>query len=109
MGLLEIHFHVPNWTFLLVRKDSVNLHDALNRIKFLNRLETKGSLREYDKDYWEIIPGFPEPSTYGAILSAIALGLVWLRTAKCRANVSVRGQWLGRSRWCGGTGRLCAR
>jgi len=108
-GLLEIHFYVPNWTFFLVRKDSVHLDDALHRVKFLNRSEPKGSLREYDKDYWEVIPGFPEPGTYGAILSAVALGLVWLRMTRCRANVSFRSQWPGQNRLCGGSGRLCAR
>jgi len=74
-GLLEIHFYIPDVTFLLVRKDSVHLQDALHKIKFTNRSEPKASLREYDRDYWEIIPGYPEPGTYGAILSAIALGL----------------------------------
>jgi len=51
-------------------------------------------MRKYDWQYWEITPfgtddtiGFmPEPSTYGAILGAVGLGLVAWRRKRRRAN-----------------------
>jgi len=69
---------------ILVRKDSTHLSDALSRIKFAGRREPQASLKDYDNDYWQIIPGFPEPATYGAILSAATLGLAFYRRQKAQ-------------------------
>jgi len=75
--------------FLLVRKDSKNLQDALSRIKFEGYEPNAGGLERYDfnKDYWQIIPQFPEPATYGAGLVLITLGLVRYRQ-RCRRVVN---------------------
>jgi len=77
---------------LLVGKDSVNLQYALNRIKFQGRSEPRAGLRYYNSNYWEIIPGYPEPSTYGATSIALSLGIVGLRRRRgalvsCKANL----------------------
>jgi len=64
--------------YLLVRKDSRHLYDALSRIKFEGREEHRAWVSDYDADYWQVIPAFPEPATYGAILGAMGLGcFVW--------------------------------
>jgi len=69
---------------ILVRKDSAHLQESLSRIKFGGRSEPKASVRDYNNDYWQIIPGFPEPTAYGAILSAAILGLAFYRTKKAQ-------------------------
>jgi len=79
--LLELE----DWEFgrgsqLLVRKDSVHLKDSLGRIRFDEYKKARAELEEYDRDYWKIIPGFPEPSAYGAALGLVGIGLfVWRR------------------------------
>jgi len=75
-------------TFLLVRKDSKHLQDALHRVKFQGRREPKASIKDYDANYWQVIPGFPEPATYGAAFSVAAVGL-WACRRKQR--VPARG------------------
>jgi len=79
-----------NWsagsTFLLVRKDSEHLADALSKIKFTH-IAGGGvaKLREYNDEYWEVFATVPEPSTYGAVLGGVGLGLVfWRRRRKGR-------------------------
>jgi len=62
---------------LLVRKDSENLWDALSRIKFEGRAEHRAWVKDYDKDYWQVIPAFPEPSTYGALFGVVGLMVAW--------------------------------
>jgi len=49
----------------------------LNQIVFEGYQDYYPTLKDYDADYWQITPwGAPEPSTYGAILGAVGLGLV---------------------------------
>jgi len=72
-------------TLLLVRKDSEHLQDALSKIKFEGWEQKRAGLREYNSDYWQIGPGFPEPATYGVILSAATLGLTFYRKQKSAA------------------------
>jgi len=71
---------IKNWALghnhLLVRKDSANLYDTLTRIKFEGYKEWCAGLKDFDKDYWQLIPGIPEPSTYGAVLGMVGLGLL---------------------------------
>jgi len=62
---------------LLVRKDSQHLYESLEQIMFEHDKGAKAGLRDYNKDYWEIGPGFPEPATYGAIFASGAVGLVF--------------------------------
>jgi len=64
---------------LLVRKDSEHLWDALSRIYFEGRKEHRAWVEDYDKDYWEIIPAFPESATYGALFGAVGLIVAWCR------------------------------
>ncbi|KXU38096.1 hypothetical protein AXK11_01265 [Cephaloticoccus primus] len=75
----DSHLLVTGWKSglhrLFVRKDSWFLDDILENIEFEGTHLPKGSLRSYDNTYWEIIPGLPEPATYGEIFSAIGLGL----------------------------------
>jgi len=48
----------------------------LNQIVFEGYQDYYPTLKDYDKDYWQITPwGAPEPSTYGAILGAVGIGL----------------------------------
>jgi len=72
--------------YILVRKDSAHLQDSLGRIRFEGRLERYAGLQHYDKDYWQIIPAFPEPTTYGAILGVVALGLFACRRKNSRVS-----------------------
>jgi len=78
--------YVGDWadgvTKLLVRKDSEHLSESLKRIVFDHDKTREVGLREYDKDYWEIGPGFPEPATYGAILVGIVGFVVRQRRKK---------------------------
>jgi len=48
----------------------------LNQIVFEGYQDYFPVLKDYDADYWQITPwGAPEPSTYGAILGAVGIGL----------------------------------
>jgi len=82
-SLFVIRGWVEGWKSLLVRKDSEHLQDALSKIKFEGRSEPKASVRDYNNDYWEIIPGFPEPSTYGAFWGGLGLLLTLSRNGRC--------------------------
>jgi len=63
----------------LVSKSSSHVRDSLSRIKFEGPNRQIVELRDYNKDYWKLYAS-PEPSTYGAILGAVGLGLaVWRR------------------------------
>jgi len=77
--------------YFLVRKTSPNLADVLSRIHF-EGYGPGAATRDYsDFAYWEIIPlsKAPEPTTYGAILGAVGVGLVmWRRMRKAR-NISL--------------------
>jgi len=76
--------------YLLVRKNSKHLYASLSRIKFGGfPAGWHGGLKDFNKDYWQIIPGLPEPSTYGAIFASGVLGLaLWQRRRRERKNRS---------------------
>jgi len=74
---------------IFVRKDSAHLWDSLTRIRFEGApAGWHGVVQDYDSDYWLVIAGLPEPSTYGAILGAAGLGLWFCR----RRLTSTSGQ-----------------
>jgi len=79
--------------FFLVRKDSEHLQDALSKIKFEGWGDAQAGVREYDNDYWQIGPGFPEPATYGAIFGAVGLGLAIWRKRWRLAEPVVQNTW----------------
>ncbi|KXU35424.1 hypothetical protein AXK11_06490 [Cephaloticoccus primus] len=70
--------------FLLVRKNSKHLADAMKKITIDGWAKNQVYLKDYDKDYWSI-EAAPEPATYGALLSGLGLGLaVWRKRQKGR-------------------------
>jgi len=79
------HLEVKDWQdgrdFLLVRKNSQNLADALERMAFEGYNPADIHLRNFNSTYWQI-SALPEPSTYGAIVSIIGLGFWALRRRK---------------------------
>jgi len=78
-GHLEIHGWQESRDFLLVRKTSAALEDALTKMTFAGYDRNNIHLEEYDSEYWSI-SSTPEPTTYGALLGAIGLGLwAWKR------------------------------
>jgi len=88
-SILDIISNVLTTPHFFVRKDSEHLKDALGRIKFQGRSEPVAGVRDYNKNYWEIIPSWtvpniPEPSTYGAIVSGVALGFSLVRRKRRR-------------------------
>jgi len=77
------HLKIRDWQderdFLLVRKNSQNLADALTKMEFVGYDPANIHLRDFNSDYWQI-SATPEPTTYGAILAAAGLGLwTWRR------------------------------
>jgi len=75
---------------LFVKKTSRHLQDALAKIRIENKSGSVG-VRDYNEDYWEIgvgtgFGGLPEPSTYGAILGAVGIGLVVWRNRRRLPN-----------------------
>jgi len=75
-------------THLLLRKDSKHLSESLSRIRFSQNPSKRAGIREYNADYYEIGPGFPEPATYGASLSAAGLVLWFCRRRKLAAGTA---------------------
>jgi len=68
--------------FLLVRKTSQHLTDALKKMEFKGYNPADIHLRDYNSDYWQI-SALPEPTTYGAIISTVGLVLAaWQRRRK---------------------------
>jgi len=64
---------------LLVSKDSKYLADALKKLTIDGWGRNQVYLKDYDAEYWSI-EAAPEPTTYGAMLGAVGLGLVaWRR------------------------------
>jgi len=78
-GTLKITEWREGIDYLLVRKNSRHLYDVLGRIKFEGRAEHRAWVKDYDKDYWQVIPAFPEPGTYGALFGAVSLMAAWGR------------------------------
>ncbi|KXU36721.1 hypothetical protein AXK12_02905 [Cephaloticoccus capnophilus] len=64
--------------FILVKKTSENVEDALKKMKFEGYDPSKIQLADYNNEYWEV-KGAPEPATYGAGLMLGVLGLVRYR------------------------------
>jgi len=64
--------------YLLVRKNSWNLEDALKKIEFDGYNRNNIHKEDFNRDYWAISAA-PEPSTYGILLIAIAAALPLLR------------------------------
>jgi len=81
---------IKNWRLghnhLLVRKDSAHLYDSLTRIKFEGYKEWQAGLKDFDKDYWQLIPDIPEPGTYGAVFGALGLGVFFVRRERRRCS-----------------------
>jgi len=81
-GLLTIKDWQDGRDFLLVRKTSANLADALTKMAFEGYDRNNIHLRDYNRDYWQI-SSLPESTTYGAIISTVGLALAaWQRRRK---------------------------
>jgi len=72
---------IQNWQsgrdFLLVRKDSEHLQDALDKISFAGGID-QVELVDYNDEYYSI-SNTPEPEVYGSGLTAVALGALTFR------------------------------
>jgi len=81
-GYLGIRSWANQRDFLLVRKDSKHLQDALKKLSFSGQ-PNRVHLVDYNKDYWEV-SNAPEPAVYGAVIGTLGVGLAiqrrkWLR------------------------------
>jgi len=78
-ALLRIMRWQAGRDYLLVRKDSRYLEDALRKLSIDGWAKNQVYLKSYNKDYWSI-EAAPEPATYGAILSVLGMVLaIWHR------------------------------
>jgi len=73
-GHLEVHNWHDGRDFLLVRKTSANLADALTKMNFAGYDPNNIHLEDFNRDYWQI-SALPEPATYAALLTAASVGL----------------------------------
>jgi len=73
-GRLDVYGWKQGRDFLLVRKNSQNLADALTKMELVGYDPANIHLRDFNNDYWQI-SALPEPATYGALLAAAGLGL----------------------------------
>jgi len=94
------HLVVQDWKegrdFLLVRKTSAALADALTKIEFAGYDPYNIHLEEFNSEYWSISAA-PEPST-GALLSAVGLGIWnWRKRKRREVPQAPRGQRLRHS------------
>jgi len=80
-GNLTIQDWQDGRDFLLVRKSSQHLADALTKMAFNGYNPANIHLRDFNRDYWQI-SALPEPTTYGAIVTLTGLGLWTLRRRK---------------------------
>jgi len=70
----------------LVKKEAKNV-DALKRIYFTGQNQNIVELINYDRDYWKLYAS-PEPTTYGAILGVVGLGLaIWRKRRRSGCNL----------------------
>jgi len=86
------HLTVVGWEegrdFLLVRKSSQHLADALRKMEFNGYDRNNIHLEDYDSEYWSI-EAAPEPAVCGAALGAAGLGLWrWRRRKSAAAQKS---------------------
>jgi len=99
---------IRNWyeyeDLLLVRRTYIDGLEDSDRAQLLSQIFFEGyqdyqtTLKNYDANYYQIYPfGAPEPSTYGAILGAVGMGLwgwrkrtqrLGLRPRRCAQNGS---------------------
>jgi len=89
-GSLTVMGWLDGQDFLLVRKDSKGLDDALKKLEFEGYDRNRIHLVDFNKDYWEISAA-PEPVTYGAILGGLGL-LVVVGRCRWRKSHLVRPQ-----------------
>jgi len=81
-GLLIVTGWQDGRDFLLVRKSSQHLADALTKMAFVGYNPANIHLRDFNRDYWQI-SALPEPTTYGAIVATGGLVLAaWQRRRK---------------------------
>jgi len=85
-SLLKVDGWKEGRDWILVKKTSENLDDALRKIWFQGYDPNAVHLEEYNEEYWAI-SGAPEPSTYGAIFASGVLGLVSLRKRRRAAGL----------------------
>jgi len=103
---------IRNWyeyeDLLLVRRTYIDGLEGSDRAQLLRQIVFEGyqdyqtTLKDYDANYWQVYPfgrlvPFPEPSTYGAILGSVGIGLwgwrkrtqrLGLRPRRCAQNGS---------------------
>jgi len=85
------HLDIQDWKdgrdFLLVRKTSTTLDDALKKMNFSGYDPNNIHLEDFNAEYWSI-SATPEPTTYGAIFGTAGLALVtWRRRKRHIASV----------------------
>jgi len=84
------HLEIQDWQdgrdFLLVKKTSMHLADALKSINFSGYDPNNIHLEDFNSEYWAISAA-PEPATYSVILGAVGIGLWgWRRKRRRAAN-----------------------
>jgi len=86
----DAQLFMRNWyeyeDILLVRKTNFN-EGYLPQIVFEGYQNYETTYRQWDKDYWQIIPfghlaQIPEPATWGSLLGILGLGLYLIRRRK---------------------------
>jgi len=78
--------------FLLVRKTSTNLADALTKISFSGYAPHNIHLKEFNSEYWSI-SATPEPATYGTIFGVAVLGLwSWRQRRRTQVHHEIRNK-----------------
>ncbi|KXU36192.1 hypothetical protein AXK12_03800 [Cephaloticoccus capnophilus] len=75
---LRIHGWRDKRDYILVRKNSVHLEDALKKIEFKGYDRNNIHLENYNNAYW-VISATPESATYGSLLVASTVPLSLLR------------------------------
>jgi len=92
-GHLAVHGWKAGRDFFLVKKTkgdagiSNNLADALTKLSFEGYDRNNIHLEDFNDEYWSI-SATPEPTTTGAILGAIGIGLWTWRRKRCRRHIS---------------------